>query len=540
MFLLFSAHNYLNYTTSYIYRQIFKFYCETIPIRIIIALVFNFNVSEREIYMLFNSYIFIFLFFPLTLLGYYSLNYAHKYKSSLIFLTGMSLWFYGYNNIYYLLILIVSIILNYGIISGMAHYDDVKMRRFFLCSGLIWNIGVLFLFKYYDFFIDNINSALHSQLPFLRLALPLGISFYTFQQISYVIDYYKRECNKYSFIEYIAYVSYFPQLIAGPIVYHDELIPQFRDISKKQINYDNLCKGVYAFSLGLAKKVLLADTFSKVVTIGYGNISELNTPSVILTMVCYSLQIYFDFSGYCDMAYGIAYMMNIELPQNFNSPYKAGSVSEFWDRWHITLTRFFTKYVYIPLGGSRVSTARTYSNIFFVFLISGLWHGANWTFILWGALHGIAKVIERFLNIRGTNTSKWIKAFRICCTFVIITLAWSLFRAESLSDTFLLWKQLFTGGFGPIYQPIISKFHDLTEVGFLYRIGLGSFMDSYPFVLPSLFTGISLLTCMTIRNTQEKVSVMKLTSLKLITVVVLMLWSIVSLAEISVFLYFNF
>ena len=323
-------------------------------------------------------------------------------------------------------------------------------------------------------------------------------------------------------------------------MYHNELIPQFRDCSRKQISFDNLCKGIYAFSLGLAKKVLLADNFSKIVITGYENVSELNIPSVVLTMVCYSLQIYFDFSGYCDMAYGMAYMMNIKLPQNFNSPYKAGSVSEFWDRWHMTLTRFFTKYIYIPLGGSRISVARTYSNIFSVFLISGLWHGANWTFILWGALHGAAKVIERFFNIVGSSTSKWIRIIKVCCTFIIITLAWSLFRAESVSSALFLWKQLFVGGFGPIYQPIIDKFYDLTEIEFLYRIGFGDFMNAYPYVFPCLFAGISLISCMTSKNTQEKVSIMKLTKKSLFTVVVLMLWSIISLSEISEFLYFNF
>ena len=490
--------------------------------------------------MLFNSYIFIFLFFPLTLLGYFGLNHARKYHASLAFLVGMSLWFYGYNNIYYLLILIVSIILNYGIVCGMAHFSQGKVRRLFLFAGLFWNIGVLFLFKYYDFFIENVNTALHSQLPFLRLALPLGISFYTFQQLSYVIDFYKHECEQYSFIEYAAYVSYFPQLIAGPIVYHNELIPQFRDVSKKRLDYTNLSKGLYAFSLGLSKKVLLADTFSKIVTVAYGNIAGLNSPSVALTMICYSLQIYFDFSGYCDMAYGIALMMNIELPQNFNSPYKACSVSEFWDRWHMTLTRFFTKYVYIPLGGSRTSIAKAYRNIFIVFLVSGIWHGANWTFILWGMLHGTAKIIERFFHLDTANVSKALKLFRIGCTFILITLAWSLFRAESINDAFLLWNQLFTGGFGPIYQPLISKFHDLTEIEFIYRIGLGNFMDSYPYVLPSLFAGASLIACISMKNTQEKAANLKLTNTKYFAVVALMLWSIISLSEVSEFLYFNF
>lgn len=487
--------------------------------------------------MLFNSYIFIFLFFPLTLLGYYGLNYARKYKASLAFLVGMSLWFYGYNNIWYLLILVVSIIMNYGIVCGMTHFSGQKMRRLFLVCGLALNIGILFYFKYYDFFIENINVALKSELPFLRLALPLGISFYTFQQLSYVIDSYKQECEKYSFLEYAAYVSYFPQLIAGPIVYHSELIPQFRDETKKRLDFDNLSKGLYAFSLGLAKKVLLADTFSKIVTAGYAGIPELNTSSAILVMVCYSLQIYFDFSGYCDMAYGMAYMMNIELPQNFNSPYKAGSVSEFWDRWHMTLTRFFTKYVYIPLGGSRVGTLQTCRNVFIVFLVSGIWHGANWTFIVWGILHGIWMILERLFKVRTWNLPRF---FKISFTFVFVTLAWSIFRAESLSDVLLLWNRLFTGGFGPLYEPIAIAVESITEVEVLYRIGLGNLIISHPFFIPSLFAGVSLIACVFMKNTQEKTITLKLSNRKIIVVVLLMLWSILSLSQISEFLYFNF
>lgn len=487
--------------------------------------------------MLFNSYIFIFLFFPLTLIGYYGLNYAGKYKASLAFLVGMSMWFYGYNNVNYLLILIVSIVINYGIVLAINSVRISSVRKLCLLAGVFLNIGILFYFKYYDFFIENINSVLKADLPLLRLILPLGISFYTFQQLSYVIDSYRKECGRYSFLEYAAYVSFFPQLIAGPIVYHSELIPQFQDTGNKKLNFENLSRGLYAFALGLAKKVLLADTFSKIVTIGYGNVAELNSTSVILVMICYSLQIYFDFSGYCDMAYGMAYMLNIKLPFNFNSPYKAQSVSDFWDRWHMTLTRFFTKYVYIPLGGSRCSKARTCLNVMIVFLVSGLWHGANWTFILWGALHGIASVFERI-----TGVSKWKlpKILKITLTFLFVTFAWSLFRASSLSEAGLLWYQLLHAGFGPVYQPVIDKFRDLIEVSFLYRAGLGGLINRFPWLMLAGFTGISLFACFTMKNTQEKTARLTLTTRKCLTVVVLMLWSILSLSEISEFLYFNF
>lgn len=487
--------------------------------------------------MLFNSYIFIFLFFPLTLIGYYGLNYAGKYKASLAFLVGMSLWFYGYNNINYLIILIISILINYAIVTVLSSVTASSMRKLCLWAGILLNIGILFYFKYYDFFIENINSAFKSDFPLLKLILPLGISFYTFQQLSYVIDSYRKECEKYSFLEYAAYVSFFPQLIAGPIVYHSELIPQFQDIHNKKLNFENLSRGLYAFSLGLAKKVLLADTFSKIVTAGYGDIAGLNSSSVILVMVCYSLQIYFDFSGYCDMAYGMAYMLNIKLPFNFNSPYKAQSVSEFWDRWHMTLTRFFTKYIYIPLGGSRQGKMRTYLNVMIVFLVSGLWHGANWTFIIWGALHGIVSVFEKIIK---TDQWKLPKYIRMILTFIFVTFAWSLFRAPSLSAAELLWHQLFHAGFGPVYQPIIDKFRDLTELSFLYRAGLKGLMNRYPWLMLTGFTGICLLACFTLKNTQEKTARLTLTAKKCITVAVLMFWSILSLSEISEFLYFNF
>lgn len=487
--------------------------------------------------MLFNSYIFIFLFFPLTLIGYYGLNHAGRHKAALAFLTGMSMWFYGYNNIHYLYLLVFSILINFSISCAMNHTDQKKARLILLWLGILVNTGILFYFKYFDFFIENFNAAFKTNLALLHLMLPLGISFYTFQQLSYVIDSYKGECSGYSFLEYAAYVSFFPQLIAGPIVYHSELIPQFRDIRNRKPDFDSLSKGLYAFALGLAKKVLVADTFSKIVTIGYANIPELNTDSVLLVMVCYSLQIYFDFSGYCDMAYGMGYMLGLRLPVNFNSPYKADSISAFWDRWHMTLTRFFTRYIYIPLGGNRKGKGRTCANVLAVFLVSGLWHGANWTFILWGALHGIVSVFERLTAISALKVPKFIKTG---ITFLLVTFAWSLFRAESIADALLLWGQLFHGGFGRLYQPITDSFQDLIEISFLYRAGFGGIISRFPWLPVVTFTAASLLACFTMRNTQEKTADLKLTNRTLLTAAGLMFWSIISLSEISEFLYFNF
>ena len=326
-------------------------------------------------------------------------------------------------------------------------------------------------------------------------------------------------------------------MIQGPIVYHSEVIPNLRKEENRHLQYENMSKGIYAFSLGMAKKVLIADTLAKIVNAGYETVWELNLVSTILVMLSYSLQIYFDFSGYTDMAYGIGCMFNVELPLNFHSPYKAASISEFWDRWHMTLTRFFTKYVYIPLGGSRRGKIRTYINIMIVFLVSGLWHGANWTFILWGAMHGIAKVLDRlFHNI----IQKIPKCIRTVVTFVFVTFAWSLFRADSVEQAQKLWRNLRMDKLGSVYTPLCEVFNDMIEIKVLYRMGFGGLLEHYPWSMMVVFLMVLVVVCVAMRNTQEKVKTMKFTNGKLWSTVILLIWSIVSLTEVSAFLYANF
>lgn len=489
--------------------------------------------------MLFNSYIFIFLFLPLVLFGYYGLNYLKQYKLALSFLTVMSMWFCGYMNSNYLLILVISIFINFILIEVMSRTKGKLVHKSLLIAGLLWNIGALLYFKYFNFFVENINTVFKTDIAFLELILPLGISFYTFQQLSYVIDYYRGESEKYDLLEYTAYVTFFPKLIQGPIVYHHELIPQFRKEENRRLEYDNLSKGIYAFALGLAKKVLLADTLSKIVAIGYDNINELNVTSTLLVMICYSLQIYFDFSGYCDMASGIGYFFNIELPINFDSPYKAQSIIDFWSRWHMTLTRFFTKYVYIPLGGNRKGKIRTYINVIIVFLVSGFWHGASWSFILWGAMHGVLNVVERWKPVK-TVLAKIPKVIRVAGTFAFATFAWSLFRADSVEQAKRLWNRLFVTDWGAIYAPMADVFNDMTEIKLLYKIGLSGVITSYPGLLLVLFVVVMLFACFFMKNTQEKVKEMKFTNGRILIVVLLMVWSILSLTEVSEFLYVNF
>lgn len=489
--------------------------------------------------MLFHSYIFIFLFLPIVLFGYYGLHYLKQHKLALGFITAMSMWFCAYTGIGNLKVLLLNTLVNFMLVEVMARVKAKQGRKMLFIAGLFWNIGILFYYKYFDFFVENVNEVFKTDIAQLKLALPLGISFYVFQQLAYLIDSYRGDCEKYGFLEFAAYSIFFPKLIQGPLVGHVELIAQLRDEANHTLNYKNLSKGIYAFALGLAKKVLLADTLAKIVAIGYRDIPLLNTPSAFLVMVCYSLQLYFDFSGYCDMAYGIGLFFNVELPFNFNSPYKATSIMDFWDRWHITLTKFFTKYVYIPLGGNRRGTIRTYANVWLVFLISGLWHGANWTFVLWGAIHGLFSVIERF-KLSKAVMARIPNAVKMVVTFILVTFLWSLFRAESVTQAMELWNRLFHAGWGEIYAPLTEAFHELIELKVLYRLGLSSMMTAYPSVLLLIFIIMALLACIFMKNTQEKVLSMKLSDRKIVVIVVLMVWSILSLSEVSEFLYVNF
>ena len=300
--------------------------------------------------MLFNSYIFILLFLPVSLLLYFLLNKLELHKGALLSLTTMSFSFYAYNNISYLFVLIVSILVNWLFVKIMNRLSDDRIVKLALLLGIFFNVGMIFYFKYYDFFIENMNAITGSDFVLRDIVLPLGISFFTFQQISYLVDTYRKETQGYSFLEYVAFVSFFPQLVAGPIVLHQEIIPQFQDKSRWHFSHESFAEGLYKFAVGLFKKVLIADTFGIAVAWGWNNLELVSSLDMFLIMLAYTFQIYFDFSGYSDMAVGIAKMFHIDIPVNFHSPYKARSIIDFWSRWHITLTRFLRTYVYFPLG----------------------------------------------------------------------------------------------------------------------------------------------------------------------------------------------
>ena len=490
--------------------------------------------------MLFNSYIFVLVFLPVCIIGYFLLNHFAEPYAGKLFLLGMSLWFYGYFNIVYLPIILVSMIVNYMVYVLLKSLWKPRVRMVLLILAIIIDIGILFYFKYYGFFAENINTVFRCDLTAKDLVLPLGISFFTFQQLSFVIDAYRREISDYHWLEYGLFVTYFPQLIAGPIVTHDQLISQFIDRDRGKINWNNMASGLYLFALGMAKKVLIADTFGNAANWGFSNIGQLDSLSAFVTMLSYTFQIYFDFSGYCDMALGMARMMNIDLPINFNSPYKSLTILEFWNRWHITLTRFFTKYVYIPLGGNRRGKGRTYINIMIVFIASGFWHGANWTFLLWGMMHGIFSVITKMQRSFFERLPPFFSWF---LTFGFINGSWIFFRADSVRDGVRLgWKIVnlkVTGIAGNL-----TDCFNLAEFRFLNRIlanmtGI-DILEQFPYFYLGLFLVGAAVCTLGKKNAYERMMDFSPTGGSLIITVTLLLWSICSFSGISTFLYFNF
>lgn len=405
--------------------------------------------------MLFNSFPYIFLFLPLSVILYFSLNKFSE-AAGQYWLVLVSLAFYSFGAATYLPLLLLSLGVNYALgqairwnsarhpgpgASGSPSENrpGKSAEKVYLVIGVIFNIGLLAFFKYSDFFILNINQAGNLHLPFLRLAVPLAISFYTFQQISYLVDTYRKEIISADFLSYCLFVTFFPRLLIGPITRYNELIPQFHRVEQRSVDYQNLSIGLFLFFLGLLKRVAVADTFGVYADLGYAATSSLSLAEAWITSVSYTFQIYFDFSGYTDMAIGTAYFFNIKLPVNFNSPYLAVNIQDFWRRWHVTLSRFLRDYLYIPLGGSRKGAFSTFINIMITFLIGGFWHGAGWTFIAWGAIHGVALCIHRAWSKFNLGASKFAA---ILMTFSIVNIAWVFFRADSLQDAIQVLKAM--------------------------------------------------------------------------------------------------
>jgi len=396
--------------------------------------------------LLFNSYEYIFFFLPVTFFLYFYINKKNT-EYARMFLVFASLFFYSWWNIKYLSLILISMVVNFTVGKELSRHSENKREynaKKLLGFGMVFNLALLGYFKYSNFFIQNINRVLHSHIELLHLALPLAISFYTFQQIAYLVDSYRHETREYSFWHYALFVTFFPQLIAGPIVHHKEMMPQFAQKQNAKINPYNVALGIFIFFMGLFKKVVIADTFAQWATQGFDVARSLNMLEAWSASLSYTFQIYFDFSGYTDMAIGAAFLFNIKLPINFFSPYKAGNIQEFWRRWHITLSSFLKDYLYIPLGGNQKGKIRTYSNLFITFLLGGIWHGAGWTFVVWGALHGIALVIHRIWKELGFKLPFILGWF---ITFMFVNIAWVFFRANNFHDAIKVLQGMFGGTF---------------------------------------------------------------------------------------------
>ena len=389
--------------------------------------------------MLFNTDEFIFFFLPIALGGYFVLYRYGRATLSIMWLVAVSLFYYGWWNPYYVALVILSIVFNYSIGRGIMATRELKsptVTKVIIAFGILANLGVLGYYKYANFFIDTLNSLAATDYHIAKIILPIGISFFTFQQIAFLVDAGQGKTDEYDFLRYCLFVLFFPQLVAGPIVHHKEMLPQFARPETFRPTFDNFTVGGTIFIIGLFKKVVIADQWALVATPVFVDAEQgeiIGMARAWEGVFAYSMQLYFDFSGYSDLAIGIARMFGVKLPINFQSPYKAASIVDFWRRWHLTLSRFLRDYVYIPLGGNRKGNTRRHVNLFLTMTIGGMWHGAGWNFLLWGALHGTYLIVNlgwrKVFGLAGTHPV----TVTICrlVTFVFVLIAWVPFRAET-------------------------------------------------------------------------------------------------------------
>jgi alginate O-acetyltransferase complex protein AlgI len=421
--------------------------------------------------MVFSSIIFIFFFLPIFLGVYFIIQ--KKYRNLFILLASLLFYFWG--EAWYVLLMIGVSLFDYGCgllfttIRKMGSFSEEKKKRLskiVLISSIVGNLAILGVFKYFNFGIDSLNSLFQiiglgsdSLIRVAQIALPLGISFYTFQSMSYTIDVYRGEVPATrNIVNYLSFVTLFPQLVAGPIVRYTDISKQIED---RNITYSNFALGIQRFIIGLAKKVLIANTVGSVAdTIFSLSATNMSFGIAWIGILCYAIQIFFDFSGYSDMAIGLGKMIGFDFLENFNYPYISKSIREFWQRWHISLSTWFRDYLYIPLGGSRMSTARNYFNLFFVFLLCGLWHGASWIFVIWGCWHGLFLVIERTSVGRFIERQKPI--FQYFYTQLVLMIGWAFFRASDLSQAFVFLKNMF--GFNGLQVTNVVEFINLKVV----------------------------------------------------------------------------
>ena len=486
--------------------------------------------------MLFNSYEFIFMFLPVMFVVYFYLMSKRVVLGAKIWLVAGSLFFYSYWNITYLPLILISMFTNYGVGLTLVNQDRVKISsKTVLAFGIFFNLALLGYFKYTDFFLENFNGIFGSNIPLPHIILPLGISFFTFTQIAFLVDAYKKEAKEYNIFNYMLFVTYFPHLLAGPILHHKEMMPQFASVKNYAKNYKNIALGLFIFSIGLFKKVIIADTFAVWANAGFDTATTLNLIEAWATSLSYTFQLYFDFSGYTDMAIGVSLMFNIKLPINFNSPYKALSIQDFWRRWHITLSRFLRDYLYIPLGGNRKGEIRTYTNLITTFLLGGFWHGAGWTFIIWGLLHGIALAIHRMWQSFGFKLNKILAWF---ITFNFINITWIFFRAKDFESAMKVLGGMFSLDNVVLPEKYFKFLAQYNEVYF-------KFGEVYTNILgkdnTTVFVILGFILVLGFKNSMEfRTIFFRMPLVYTIVLVIVTFYVISNMSKYTEFLYFNF
>lgn len=514
----------------------------------------------------FVTYFFVLVFLPIAVVGYNMINRRGHFDASKWFLLFVSLVFALMATWQGTCVCVLLMLINYAIYK---YGYKTNHKKLFMIFGVVLNIASLMFFKYLSVFMThdiegNITGGpqtISRLYNFANIIVPLGISFVTFSQISFLVDAYREETlinsiasdieevkanyhvtvmNDISLLDYSIYVLFFPKITMGPIALSKDFINQLNDNVRKKTDWDNIAKGLVSFAFGLAKKVLIADLLAGYVGYAYDYTPILGMTNAWIAVLAYTLQIYFDFSGFCDMASGIAMMMNFDLPLNFNSPYRSLSIGEFWDRWHITLTKFFTKYLYIPLGGSRKGTFRTYLNIMIVFFVSGIWHGSTINFVIWGLIHGVLSCISKAL---APIENKIPKLIRWCVTFFCVNIAWVFFRAQTFGAAILMLKELFSFKLTAVDANFaVYAFPAELEIVPWLLNKFTAVKNTYVFsaVVNVIVVVFALFASTKMKNTNERIQNMKISKGLIAVTVFLIVWSVMSMSDVSNFIYVNF
>lgn len=513
--------------------------------------------------MLFNSTEFLFLFLPVVLLVFIFLSRTGSTRAQAVWLVLASIVFYGSWNPLFVSLIVISVLTNFFIGRRLASHDSAS--RTVLVTGVVFNLGLLGYFKYAGFFIENLGALGLWLIPLPDIVLPLAISFFTFQQIAYLVDVYRGECEEYHFLQYALFVVFFPQLIAGPIVHHKEMMPQFRDLRPRENLWTDIAVGLTIIAIGLFKKVVLADSLAMYSDQLFDAAEQglpINTVDSWVATFCFAFQIYFDFSGYSDMAIGSARLFGIRLPENFCSPYKSSSIIEFWRRWHITLSRFLRDYLYFSLGGNRYGSVKRYRNLLLTMLLGGLWHGAAWTFVIWGGLHGTYLCInhgwralcEKF-GVSGDRLRPLLHPASILLTTIAAALAFVVFRATSVESALAI----VIPGFLPPQEAVLLNLQNTASDTLLGQVYLLLGLGDYSYLPVFTLLAVCAFVCWFMPNTQqymsqydpvignrykEAASVINLywqpTAVSAVVVAVLIGLGLLSLSSVTEFIYFQF